>query len=240
MKLFSWFLIICLGALMIGCSSDTPVDDVAPTNDTTATLEIDSPDLTLVDKPLIESLQGEAPSTYILEVKTEFIQGEAAEVKISVLDDYMKVESKDTITNLVTTYVYDADNKTLYKYCEDEDVGTKSVNCDNNINELLWTSYEDFSRLDIHDFEDMFGSNYTAKNETYKGQDAIFVVGNFSDDSGDSIIRMWYSKESCLPLRAELFTNQRMILASRVIRYNDQPNLTAHSFNIPSHIQFNE
>lgn len=246
MKRLSWILIICLSVFLISCSNDMPNEsntenDTTMTTETQATSEsVVSDSVDLMDKALLDSINGQMPSSYVMELSSTFQDGISMTVKSTIMDGYSKIETSNSMMPKAMIILYNPNEKIMYQYAQGDPIGMKFSDVESDMATMFDADAMDYSALDLEDFENEFGSNYTAKKETYNGQEVIYIESGFSSEEGIGQIKMWYSNDFFLPLKYELYIDDTLFMSSEVINFDPTPSLTPDDFKPPKDIQFQE
>lgn len=246
MKRLSWILVVCLSVFLISCSNDIPNEsntqsDTTMTTETQVTPEPTASDsVELRNKALLDSIDGQIPSSYVMELSSTFQDGLSMTIKSTIMDNYSKIETSNSMMPKATVILYNPEEKIMYQYTEGDPVGMRVSDVEANMFNMFDVDAMDYSNLDLKDFENEFGANYTAKNDTYNGQEVIYIESRFSSDQASGQIRMWYSKDFYLPLKYELYLDDTLFMSSEVIIFDPTPSLKPDDFNPPKGIQFQE
>lgn len=187
MKQIIWLTILSLSLILTACGGSTPTETSnteTSTNieNTTRPKEVEivesTPEL-LSDKALLDSIEAVVPTTYIMEMTTTIQGAMTTTMRMSIMEDYSKIEMSGDMYPSTFIMIYNPDERTMYQYSLEDVMGMKFVDIDTSMNPFLEEGREDYSKINLKDFENTFGHNFTARKEMYGGEEVIYIEGNF-------------------------------------------------------------
>lgn len=217
-------------------SSDTQIQE--------ATIPADTEDTPLMDQALLDQFDGEMPEQYIMVQKSSVeSMGDGNDmsmtstVKMTVMGEYAIMEmSNDMMPGTMIT-IYNPDSKKTYQYTKGETFGMVFEDMESSMTQLYNSESIEMDIADYDEIQDIYGNNFTAKEEMYKGQKAIYIESKEVMADGTTV-KMWFSQEFFIPLKYEIYSNGELLMASEVIEFEANPNLSQADFEPPSDVEF--
>ena len=247
--------LVSLSLLLIGCGQtsveEEAASDAAPTKtesqETEAPPEADVSQVkALVDQDLLDSIEGQMPGTFIMVQEASFksMDGDtetdmSSTIKMTMMDDYSKMEmSSDMMPGTYVT-IYNPDTKTTYQYNKEEGFGMKFEDVEGNMNQLFETEDDPMDMVDLEEIKDVYGNNFTAREEMYNGEKVIYIeTQNMMADGTE--MKMWYSTDFFIPLKYEVYSQGQLMMSSQVTDFDAHPNLSPANFEPPADIEFQD
>jgi len=249
--------LISLSLIFSGCGKTTSVDDDTPTTTTKSVTTAEEPVSTsdstpaenapLSDKSLLENLDGQMPESYIMEMVNTVngsLDGSSTgtmemRIKTTMMGAYSIMEMSGPMYPAPMVMIYNPDEKATYQYNIGETTGMK-YGADSGMEQLFETQGNDMVIDDLDELKNAYGDGIITREESYQGQDVIYIETTDISITEGAIIKMWFSKDYLIPLKYELYTDKQLMMKSEVTHFEANPPLTKSDFQPPSTINFQE
>ncbi|MBN2899137.1 MAG: hypothetical protein JXO44_10225, partial [Clostridia bacterium] len=223
-------------------NSDSNSTQSAPVSEPAETAP-QTTEVALTDQALLDSINGEMPDEYIMTQKTQYLSDmEGSEmnlsstIKMTVMGDYSMMEMDNEMMPGTFVTIYNPDEKTTYQYTKGQTFGMKFEDVEGSMNDMFQTDENEMDVVEFEDIDDTFGDHFIARKEVYNGKDVIYIESTDGAMSDNTKIKMWYSDEFYIPLKYEIYSDDKLIMSSEVIEFEAHPSLSKADFEPPSDI----
>jgi len=237
---------LCIILTISGCGGTQPADE--PTSEpssTTAETEsskeaaVETPPAELTNKSLLDSIDGEMPTTYIMEMTNTIDGTMSTTVKTTVMDDFSKMEMSGDMYPSAFVIIYNPVEQMTYQYNKADNFGMKFPAMDDVIPNMMDTEDASFDPVELEEIDEVFGDNFIAREETLDGKPVVYIETK-AIDASNSYMKLWYSTDFYIPLKYEVYNGDQLVMSSEVTFYDAAPDLSKDDFSPPSSINFQE
>ncbi len=237
---------LCIILAISGCGGTQPDDEAtSESSSTSAETEAskggaeENQPTELKNKSLLDSIDGEMPTTYVMEMTNTIDGTMSTTVKTTIMDDFSKMEMSGDMYPSAFVIIYNPEEQMTYQYSIGENFGMKFPATDDVIPNMMDTEDTSFDPVELEEIDEIYGDNFIAREDTLDGKPVIYIETK-AFDASNSYMKLWYSTDFFLPLKYEVYNGDQLVVSSEVTFYDAAPDLSKEDFSPPSSINFQE